>query len=557
MSSRSSQEESFHYASDVTLLLSNYDKFGLMERVFYHWELLNVSPDGDYGSMENKDEIYDDEKDKDMLTNTMIESKSNLKKTTCGIKGLLNVQFPSTSRIGTKFRKKMYRHVREFNVQASQFHSSQSSSSTHVSSSSSSSYSPTISCYTPNLQSLPIQIGPYTRLTVAYDTLSMILCIPATSSMTRTFTSHTQSEHSSPYLFPLDKLGDTCQKYFQALIQPMHDKARRIFTTTNTSRHPNPNNNHSSSGNSNNKNNNNSLLGWSPQLSITVIAILPTTMTTTSSSSSSTQQDDIMVLVRDYKVVDVSSAQYLAERIMEWVKTDVEHEITSSMYRSATNTATPSITNRNITNPADSLRMQQQQKYRYTSLSMSNILNMAIRTLQSSLPVSGRPCVVLATDGRSIPCPTILDYVQNTHWTDIPLHILDLSEEDDSTILMSSSSSITTTWHGSDDREALFELCRISRGCYIDGYILQEGSQVIAGNVPSHSSFSDDHSFCQTKRTFISPNAIQWYTWFQLSPCTCQNDISYSSIPMPRFLLHRSRYQNLLEKRSELRYLCY
>jgi len=118
-----------------------------------------------------------------------------------------------------------------------------------------------------------------------------------------------------------------------------------------------------------------------------------------------------MILVRDNKVVGASSADKVADRIIEWLKTDVETQISSSMVHRTTNQPH---------HPSDSW------------ISIATILDIAIMimTLQSSLPLSGKPCIVLATDGQSLPCPTILEYVQSTFWNDVAIHVLDVSEDD-------------------------------------------------------------------------------------------------------------------------------
>ena len=451
------EEHNGHYASDMTLLLINYEKFGITERVLYHLELLHLFSN-------EEEDVHSRDDDASTLSSSPYIS--------CGVLGLFDCPLPSSLPMRTKVRKRFHRQIQDLNLQAFHFHSHSVNTNNCTQPVSSSS----LLCFKP--KSLPMPMGPsHTSLTFAYDTLSMVLCITATPSMTTTFTSSSSS--ANPYLFPLDRLADTCRHYFQALLQPMDGATLDGISTTPP-------------------------LPWSPRISLTVMAILP---------SSSTDPLDVMVLVRDYKLIDPSSAQYLADRIMEWACTDVENQIASSMYK---------------------------RKAGHGSLEVSSILNVATTALQS-LPLSGRPCIVLATDGRLLPCPTVLEYVQNSKWNDIPLFVLDLSEDNNDTF----SSSL---FNFSDDREALFELCQVSRGCFMDGQILTEGARIIAGNVAPDSIFNKDDGFCQPRTRKLRPNAIQWYTLFQPSPCcTCPSDIPWrSSLPIPRFLQRPS----ITEKRS-------
>lgn len=134
------------------------------------------------------------------------------------------------------------------------------------------------SCHRP-IKSVPLPVSNITRVTFAYELTNMVVCIDASPSLTMLGSSESS-------LCAIDNLGPMLRTYLTSLVSP--------FSSTTS---------------------------WTPNLAITVLAVFP-------------QDSDSMVLVKDYRVHDLKSAQILSDRVENWVLREVEDEIATKLSNS-------------------------------------------------------------------------------------------------------------------------------------------------------------------------------------------------------------------------------
>jgi hypothetical protein len=266
---------------------------------------------------------------------------------------------------------------------------------------------------------------------------------------------------------------------------------------------------------------------WRPQISVSVLAVYPVGKRTETS-----------LLVRDYHVHDFESAQILADRIEEWCKTEVEMGIAEriSGRHAANQWAVPLYTSR-----------------------LRDILEAADYAL-SVLSSEARPCIVVATDGRSVSCDGIMDVFVHVDRVDIPIVVLDLSnsethipfsKEEQSMQSMSDQNQpnfltydpggpSAFPLHLSDDTEALYGICRSTGGCFFDAQLLAEAAESTAGQQVSSAEtpLSSDH-YHSFKRRFVKMNGVQWLTLFSLSPLSPTFHSSWGKLIPPAYLKRR------------------
>lgn len=331
----------------------------------------------------------------------------------------------------------------------------------------------------------------------AYEVTRIAFCVDASPSLTSTF-GVTGGSYSNKCCCPLDNLPEMARTFFRSLVEPVASSSLQDPGI------------------------------WRPKLAVSVLAVYPVGKTTETS-----------LLVRDYRVDDLESAQILADRIEEWCKTEVEMGIAEriSRRREANNTWAAPL---------------------YSS-SLRDILEAADYAL-SVLSSEARPCIVVATDGRSVSCDGIMDVFVHVNRVDIPIVVLDVSnsethipfskEEQPMQSMSDENQPNFLTYdpggpsafplHLSDDTEALYGVCRSTGGCFLDAQLLAEAAQSTAGQQVSSAEtpLSSDH-YHSFKRRFVKMNGIQWLTLFSLSPLSPTFHSSWGKLVPPGYLKRR------------------
>lgn len=159
-----------------------------------------------------------------------------------------------------------------------------------------------------------------------------------------------------------------------------------------------------------------------------------------------------------------------------------------------------------------------------SSSSLGEMLSVCDAAL-STLPERGRPTIVIASDCRSVPSESPIDVASDMDRADIPVHILNLSPSRASKLhhaqagwsvpsmdgeFRDSVGTPTTAMthflttdddsfpgvplHMADDSDALYEICKITGGSFLDAPLLKQASETVAGEA-SNSPFKSDHYF--------------------------------------------------------------
>ena len=503
-------------SAGIALLLSNHSLFGLPERVCYHFDLIET--------LRRSGEDNDDTDDKGGDSGTAasgsggsggvrsvaVATPHNSAPVTsagnnfCGVSSLLECvpQIPPNKQT-KKLRRLLRNRVKEFNLEARLFRSAVTSSPR---------------CYQP--PSLPLRPKPTTRVTFAYEMTSLVLCLDASSTITSTFGNLRSANdgEDNGAICALDRLGGMVRRYLTALVEPVPGAV-----ATNTTKADETGDSATSSAGSNTP-----ASWWMPELRVTVLAVFPKASSYVSVGSvlpflgndgneSGSELGRTSLLVRDYRVTDLHSAEELASAVEEWALSKVEAIITSRLSQAGGRT----------NDRIDSM----------SSSSLRDLLEICDDALASTLPPEGRPAVALATDCRSVDCQSVLEILGNTRRTDVPVHVLDLSLRHSQSSLAQASgrgridaanqpkaaSEIPATHFQtfddngpetfplgmSDDAEALYDVCRATGGCFLDRALLEEASRTTAGQVPSDSVLHGDH-YLAFRRRALRPNAIQW-----------------------------------------------
>lgn len=519
-------------SAGIALLLSNHSLFGLPERVCYHFDLIETLR----RSGEDNDDTDDKGGDSGAAAsgsggsggvrsvavanprNSALETSAG--NNFCGVSSLLECvpQIPPNKQT-KKLRRLLRNRVKEFNLEARLFRSAGSSASVTSSP----------RCYQP--PSLPLRPKPTTRVTFAYEMTSLVLCLDASSTITSTFgnlgtaASRSSSDDGEDgAICALDRLGGMVRRYLTALVEPVPGAV-----ATNTTKTDETGDSATSSAGSNTP-----ASWWMPELRVTVLAVFPKASSYVSVGSvlpllendeneSGSELGRTSLLVRDYRVTDLHSAEELASAVEEWALSKVEAIIASRLSQAGGRT----------NDRIDAM----------SSSSLRDLLEICDDALASTLPPEGRPAVALATDCRSVDCQSVLEILGNTRRTDVPVHVLDLSLRHSQSSLAQASrggridaanqskaaNEIPATQHlagnkfqtfddngpetfplgMSDDAEALYDLCRATGGCFLDRALLEEASSTTAGQVPSDSVLHGDH-YLAFRRRALRPNAIQW-----------------------------------------------
>ena len=437
-------------------------------------------------------------------------------------------------------------------------------------------------CHEP--RQLPLKLNPASRLFFAYEVTRIAFCLDASPTLTSTFgMSNSGSGGNDLYgdgsCCPIDRVGSMARIFFQALCSESMDNPFLIPTTMTASASSSATN--KSGANNNTKASSSSMQRmWRPELQVSVIAVFPR----------GTGLPQTQLLVRDFRVNDQDSATVLAQRIEEWALNEVESEIArrlsqSNRYNTTGNNNGPNgayaDTNNNFNN--NLLDGYDAWSIKLHSSSLRDILDAGDVSL-SILSSAAKPCIVVATDGRSVSCDGVMDILADADRSDVPLVVLDLSDPNshsqyhhdenkntcsnnnttsgaeqqqqqqsggesrknrhDQLSLISHDPGGPSTFplHLSDDTAALHGICRATGGCFFDAELLQQAAVTIAGQ-QEDSPFHVDHYF-SFKRRYLKPNAVQWYVLFSLSPLSPTLSSAWGQIVPPRYLRDRAKANN-------------
>ena len=441
-------------AVTVTLLLSDWERYCLSERVAYHFHLTEAIVPHDASVRRRKQE----EREEDTLF--------------CGVSSLLEcVPTQQWHRLTRRQKRALKNEIRQFNVQAEAARQKQ------------------IYCHEPS--KLPLRLNPASRVYFAYEMTRIAFCLDASPTLTSTF--GTSGDDGG--CCPMDRLANMARTFFTSLVEPIP-----VPSTTNKG-------------------------VWRPQLAVTVLAVYPQ-----QGGGSMTG-----LLVRDFRVTDADSAELLASKIEEWALGEVEAEIARRLSRRS--------------GLAGFYKAYDAWTVPMHSSSLRDLLDAGDVAL-STLSSWARPCIVLATDGRSVSCDGIIDIVSDSDRVDIPVVVLDLSSP-------SSRGTGCPTWqdegeekfhllnydpcgamfplHLSDDTEALYGICKATDGCFFDSKLLNEAALTNAGHVDPDSPLVADHFF-SFKRHTIRPNGVQWYMLFSLSPLSPTFHSGWGRLVPPEYI---------------------
>lgn len=512
-SSYSSEIASIGDAVAVTIILRDWEAYGLTERVCYHFDLTetltatfagNSSVATAVAANSTNDAVGAANQQTPPLADVMTTSSTRSHDLVCGVAALLDC-VPTTAwhKLSKRQRKILRNAVLEWNRKAHKAMYQQR----------------TLACYEPKV--LPLRLTPSTRVMFGYQVTRIAFVLDASPSLTTAFGSSGSS--STSYLDDTNTSGSNNK--FSCALDRLPHMARTFFTSLvdkieTSSFIPD-------SG------------PWQPRLAVSVIAVFPrkrpTTRIRNSRDGSLVERNetddidfDLNVLVRDACVNDRQSAELLADNIEEWAMEEVESEIARRVSRNQSGLAVASVVGGSF-DDAWTIPL-------YVS-SLEDLLSAADASL-SIMSSQARPVIVLATDGRSVDCDSplpgllVADDDKFNYRVDVPLIVLDLSSPDshlptanatqlggvrDASNFLTDDPGTAFPLHLSDDTEALYGICQATGGCFFDAHLLKEASTNLAGTVDPDSPLSLDR-LLSFKRLTFRPNALQWYTLFSVSP---------------------------------------
>jgi len=363
-----------------------------------------------------------------------------------------------------------------------------------------------LACHQPSY--LPLPLNPITRLACAYELTKVAFCLDASPTLVSMF----GAGNDNDVCCSLDRLPEMVRIFFMSMIEPI---VLPYMGGNQT--------------------------GWTPILAVTVIAVYPRGPDTSNSS----------LLVRDFRVYDRNSALEISKKIGEWALGEVESQISTRL------------SSRGAASACDGYDSWTIPKY---STNFRDVLEAGDVAL-SLLPVEARPCIVVATDARSVACDGILDLFADNRRHDTPLFLLDLSASkshlrtgiltnegtcsDSSLLLYDPGGSSAFPLHLSDDSESLYGICKATGGAFFDMELLIEAANNLAGQLPDRSPLAADQYLVNRRRT-MKPNALQWYVLFSLSPLSPAPHSSWGKLVPPSYLRRMAMYgreaPSLLEK---------
>lgn len=402
--------------------------------------------------------------------------------TSCGVVALLECITAAPIKQNKK-RKKLSKKIKDFNKQADDARNKYLLEGKNY-------------CHQP--YEFPLHLSFNTRVAFAYEMTRIVFCIDASPTLTATFGNLGNVQQAEDgAICAIDRLDNMTRLFFRGLVQPIKGISKCYEKSINGSSQ-----------------------GWRPDIAVTVVACYPKSLVPID------DEETFSLLVSDYRFNDADGADFLCDKISAWVNMEVENSITSKFSRTG--------------GRLDS-----------TSSSLNQIIETCEACDSATLPPEARPCFVVATDCRAIDCDSVMDIVQNEKLKDTPLHVLDLSgnkthhsrkdiQLDDDPFYLTydhdgpSSFPLSIT----DDSEALYNVCRSTRGYFLDAQVLKGAYNAVAGEETSDSAFHDDIYFSGKRRT-MKPNGIQWYIVFSLSPCCPLLLRGWGNAPSPNYIQHK------------------
>lgn len=343
---------------------------------------------------------------------------------------------------------------------------------------------------------LPLHLNSSTRVSFAYEITRVVLLIDASPSMTATFGVAAMDSSKDTYCCPMDRLPDMTKMLFHSLAEKVPLPFRQGF--------------------------------WQPKLSVSVLAVYPRVRGDPHAARTS-------ILVRDWAVSDAASVETLITHLKGWVLNSVEAEISSRVHLYGDTgdfNFGPSFSEEQSASPTTFLDWWQ-----------------AGKAALDALTSAARPCIIVATDGRSVSTDRALDGIDDR---DIPFFLLDLSSPSRSRnghgttgarSMMQEDPGADFPLFMSDDREALFHISRTTGGCMWDKDLLEEAARTRVGHVAPDSPLAMDQYLGKLVRKhqphMVRPNIVQWYTLFSLSPLSPTFHTHWGHLPPPAYLQHR------------------
>ncbi|KAL3923663.1 MAG: hypothetical protein SGILL_001528, partial [Bacillariaceae sp.] len=488
-------------AASAIFLLRDYSKFGLAERVSYHFDLTEAL-------MENNEtatvptEVGADSatvitQSTEATTVTATSSNANEEKEeedvfgwTRGSGMLRLLEFaPSVSwqRFTKRQKRSLRTKLRDFNNKAEQV---QIQGKTL--------------CYQP--QDLPLKCNPSTRIYFGYEVTRIAFCVDASSSLTSTFgvmgRSGSWNRNKTP-LCPLDRLPVMARKFFEALAEP-------VSTATMVEK-------------------------WKPNLAVTVLAVYPTG-----------EKSETSLLVRDFHVHDMESAKQLADHIEEWTYSEVESGIAERLTRRhAAHTWSIPIYSSSMS------QILEAGDYALQILSSEARPVIVVATDGRSMSCEGIVDVFLDVDRVDVPVHVLDLSMSETHAMEDQSLLQDVANQNSKNemnfLSYDPGGTMDFPLHLSDDSESLFFVVRATGGTFLDMHLLNEAAKSTAGQQAlTDDPLQQSHSF---KRRFAKMNGLQWLMLFSLSPISPTFHTIWGKL-VPPLYLQRQLNQSISESAS-------
>lgn len=462
-------------AATAIFVLRDYSKFGLAERVCYHFDLTESLSATEPSSSEsspplnrgptNGDAQVDDLKNDDNGFYPPIP--------VCGVYRLLEcAPMVLWHRFNRRQKRTLKNQICEFNSASEKVYKEGA-----------------VLCYEP--QELPLRCIPSTRVFFGYEVTRIAFCVDASASLTSTFGIVGSSSINSGPLCPLDRLPEMAKLFFSSLVEPISSASLSE--------------------------------SWIPRLAVTVLAVYP---------MGATSETDL--LVRDFQVYDSETARVLTDQMEAWLLSDVEFGISERRCRRQAGNAWSdpiySSNLRHILEAAD---------YALDVLSSEARPVIVVATDGRSVSCDGIVDVFLDVDRVDIPVHVLDLSFPETHFVDGSTidHGFHPSRDAVNFLIYDPGGPLGFPLHLTDDTESLFIVCRATGGCFLDLHLLSEAAKNTAGHqlatdVPSQQA----HSF---RRRFVKMNGLQWLTLFSLSPLSPTFHASLGKLIPPLYLQKR------------------
>jgi hypothetical protein len=470
-------------ASSAIFLLRDYSRFGIAERICYHFDLTEAltttgasaiksgkitaasktmpMKDSSLISARGVNDIIDGNPEK--LDNGIENSPTSI----CGVLQVLELAPAAVSHRLSKRQKRFLRmRLREFNTAAERIHDEN-----------------TIICYQP--QDLPLRCNPSTKVSFGYEKTRIAFCVDASASLTSTFGVNGSRPSGNDNIFcPLDRLPEMARIFFSSLIEPI--------SNTSTSK------------------------AWIPLISVTVLAVYP--MGKISETS---------LLVRDFLVHDAESATVLIDRIERWTHSEVESGISERLSRrQATNTWSIPIYSSNLRHILEA------GDYALDVLSSDARPVIVVATDGRSISCEGIVDVFLDVDRVDIPIHVLDLSLKETHTMEDENYLS--AKHEMNFLTYDPGGNMGFPLYLTDDSEALFVVCRATGGCFLDFRLLSESAKSTAGQQQlTEELVQQSHSF---RRRFVKMNGLQWLVLFSLSPISPTFNSSWGKLVPPSYL---------------------